>query len=86
MKVGEDQRFAYQLYLGGHLGSGAELGVMAKRLAIADEMVVPVTDALFTVFKRDVESGRTRFKGIPGSGLRYPRPLSVWTPFWLNGV
>jgi sulfite reductase beta subunit-like hemoprotein len=52
VKVGEDQRFAYQLYLGGRMGLDAQLGVMAKR-AIADEMVVPVADALFTVYKRD---------------------------------
>jgi sulfite reductase beta subunit-like hemoprotein len=54
VKVGEDQRFAYQLFLGGKLGSDAQLGVMAKK-AIADEMVVPVADALFTVFKKDKE-------------------------------
>jgi sulfite reductase beta subunit-like hemoprotein len=54
VKVGEDQRFAYQLYLGGCLGLQAQLATLAKR-AIADEMVVPVTDALFTVFKRDKE-------------------------------
>ncbi len=54
VKVGEDQRFAYQLWLGGQLGTDAQLGIMAKK-AIADEMVVPVTDALFTVYKRDKE-------------------------------
>jgi sulfite reductase beta subunit-like hemoprotein len=52
VKVGEDQRFAYQLWLGGRLGKEARIAVMAKK-AIADEMVVPVADALFTVFKRD---------------------------------
>ncbi len=52
VKVGEDQRFAYQLFLGGQLGTHARIGTLAKR-AIADDMVVPVTDALFTVFKRD---------------------------------
>ncbi len=58
VKVGEDQRFAYQLWLGGRLGAEAQIGVMAKK-AIADEMVVPVTDALFTVFKRDKEAVET---------------------------
>ncbi|HJT23467.1 MAG TPA: hypothetical protein VJ873_02770 [bacterium] len=58
VKVGEDQRYAYQLWLGGRLGSEAQLGVMAKR-AIADEMVVPVTDALFTVFKRNKENNES---------------------------
>ena len=69
VKVGEDQRFAYQLWLGGRLDQEAQIAVMAKK-AIADEMVVPVTDALFTVFKRDkepVESFRGFLKrmGIP---------------------
>lgn len=61
VKVGEDQRFAYQLYLGGRLGIDAQLAALAKR-AIADEMVVPVTDALFTVFKRDKEPSES-FRG-----------------------
>ncbi len=52
VKVGEDQRFAYQLWLGGRLGSKARIGLMAKK-AIADEMVVPVFEALLRVFKRD---------------------------------
>ncbi len=62
VKVGEDQRFAYQLWLGGRLGSEAQIGIMAKK-AIADEMVVPVTDALFTVFKRDKAEGES-FQGF----------------------
>jgi sulfite reductase beta subunit-like hemoprotein len=56
VKVGEDQRFAYQLYLGGRLGGRAKLAALAKR-AIADEMVVPVADALLFVYQRDREEG-----------------------------
>lgn len=55
-KVGEDQRFAYQLYLGGRLEDSVEIGALAKK-AMADEMVVPVLEALFQVFKRDKLEG-----------------------------
>jgi sulfite reductase beta subunit-like hemoprotein len=58
VKVGEDQRFAYQLYMGGEMGIQGQIGIMAKR-AIADEMIVPVTDALLTVYKRDKESAES---------------------------
>ncbi|HVZ81436.1 MAG TPA: nitrite/sulfite reductase [bacterium] len=72
VKVGEDQRFAYQLWLGGRLGTNAQLGTMAKK-AIADEMVVPVADALFTVFKRDRQEG----EGFQGFLTRLTIPETV---------
>lgn len=72
VKVGDDQRFAYQLWLGGRLGTDAQVAVLSKR-AIADEMVVPVTDALFTVFKRDKEPSES----FPGFLKRVTLPETV---------
>lgn len=54
-RVGEEQRFAYQLYLGGKPGPREYRAGERVKNAVADEMVVPVTDALFTVFFRDRE-------------------------------
>ncbi len=61
VKVGSDNRFAYQLYLGGAMEGIMRMGTLAKK-GIADQMIVPVTDALFTVFLRDKEKGEVFHK------------------------
>jgi sulfite reductase beta subunit-like hemoprotein len=54
MKVGDDTRYAWSMYLGGSLEPEVVIGALSKK-TISDEMLVPVVDALFTVFRRDRE-------------------------------
>jgi len=58
LPVGDDRLFSYQLFLGGTLEEGVQLGEMVRK-GITEAMVIPTIDALLDIILEQREHGET---------------------------
>lgn len=66
--VGDEKRYTYQLYLGGRIEGGIQLGEVVRK-GITEEMVVPTVETLIAIVREHRETGETFQAVIARLGL-----------------